>query len=175
MILYLVTAPALSSKERRYCTPHYFPRHFFPPKKPSCGVSISRLLAFFFLRDRYHSCTIFVDGGVENRFFTANALISEAQDSVWVSQLSLCDTFLLLIQRWGYGEVVFVMFISTSEADWKREVQGCVKASSTLWPQRKKNWVEVCGLSGADMVQFSSGVKKNPSWKMQCLNLDEET
>jgi len=43
---YLFTAPTLSLKERRYGT-HYFPRHFFPDKRPSWGVSISRLLKVF--------------------------------------------------------------------------------------------------------------------------------
>lgn len=53
----------------------------------------------------------------------------------YLSQLSLRGTFLFFLIQRDSGEVVFVMFISTFRADWKWEVQGCMKAASVPWPQ----------------------------------------
>lgn len=51
MILYLVTAPALSLKKRRYCTPRHYPWQFFFQTKDLIGESVflGYLLTIFFL------------------------------------------------------------------------------------------------------------------------------
>lgn len=63
------------------------------------------------------------------------------------------------------SSVCYVHIYNTSGAGWKQDMQGSMKTVSMLWSQRQKLWLKVFDSRVADMVQFSSSVKKKSLMK----------
>ena len=122
-----------------------------------------------------------MDAGFENRIFTASAFISKAQDSTWISvhiYLS-CHYVIHSSSSWyrdgATGKLCSLRSCLLPGLTENGRCRGPWKQPPCCGHKEKKIWAEVFGPASADMGQFSSSVNKNPSWKIWCLNLEEET
>lgn len=118
MVLCLVTAPALF-KGKKILHSSLFPYTFsFSKWDPLVESVFLGYLHFFFLKRQisllYHFCRWWYwEEVLYCQCFNLRSTGFSWRICPYLSQLSLCDTCpLFLIQRWGYGGVLFVMFIS---------------------------------------------------------------